>query len=195
MKRPPQLILTAAERIRSRRLWQERIPPGGTIWEVPGMKRSLISLVKQGYVLADIGSMFGVSRERVRQWLKVIGIKRREIVLGDCRVWDWSRKQFIPVAAKMRDRHQTRPCACGCGAPAKATYILGHSNFGNKLSELTRAKISEANKKRWTEYSPEDRKRVGRKISKSWTNLSPQEYELRRDVMRWGALNRKEKSQ
>ena len=42
---------------------------------LPHFGPSILSLAEQGYVLQDVAAMFGVSRERVRQWYHVLGVR------------------------------------------------------------------------------------------------------------------------
>jgi hypothetical protein len=75
---------------------ETRRPP-----ELPGFDASLRLLVqRERYSLTDIGLMFGVSRERARQWCKARGIRYPEATvrgLHAIRVWDDAANRFVPV--------------------------------------------------------------------------------------------------
>lgn len=61
---------------------------------------SLSRLAQQGYGMDEIGVMFGVSRERVRQWAKRYGLTAQFRALGKGtkpRVWDPEQNQFVPI--------------------------------------------------------------------------------------------------
>jgi hypothetical protein len=77
----------------------ERIRSKSCVYEIPGFQASLTSLVDQGYALNDISLMFGVSRERVRQWLRKFSLTSiaKETPM---RRWDDTRNEFVPCPAR-----------------------------------------------------------------------------------------------
>lgn len=81
----------------------------------PDFVPSLRLLVeRERYSLADIGLMFGVSRERVRQWCQRYQIEhpdpRGRRGLNCLRVWDDAHDRFVPVARGLiaRERRKAR---------------------------------------------------------------------------------------
>ncbi|KKL59408.1 hypothetical protein LCGC14_2215670, partial [marine sediment metagenome] len=61
---------------------------------------SVVALINQGYGLTDIGMMFGVSRERVRQ----IAMRQGRKTAGSLpRVWDDKLNRFRVITRKERD--------------------------------------------------------------------------------------------
>jgi len=162
------LVLSPDERAALRAVWRRMIPRDGSVWDVPFFRRSLLSLARQGYVLQDIGAMFGVSRERARQWFAAIGVRPKELRGGGRRLWDWKRQRFITVDYRSLIRHKTRPCACGCGRPTTKQWALGHNARGRRHSISTRQVFSRAAQKRWARTSRAERHRIGQKISLGW---------------------------
>src|SRR5690348_2321471 len=76
----------------------------GTKGLVPSLK---MLIEEQEYSISDVGLMFGVSRERVRQWCVRFGIQQRGRNRGkNTRQWNEDKMQFEP-----------KPC----GAIAQAT--------------------------------------------------------------------------
>jgi len=63
---------------------------------VPGFLQSLQMLFDQGYCLTDVGMMFGMSRERVRQFAKKYGLHRFPRTTPP-RVWSWERREFVAI--------------------------------------------------------------------------------------------------
>lgn len=76
------------------------------------INRSLQSLAEQGYALEDIGLMFGVTRERVRQWMVRAGVTQRTVSRGTSRgtghrrVWDDLHNQFVPAQSLEKTRRE-----------------------------------------------------------------------------------------
>ena len=68
----------------------------GRVFNVPGFRSSLNSLIQQGYGQDDISLMFGVSRERVRQYLKMIGVRSIAGQNGGRR-WNDRLRRFDPI--------------------------------------------------------------------------------------------------
>lgn len=54
-------------------------------------------LYDYGYSLEDIGTMFGVTREAVRQWFQQFGLDRHEGGGACLRLWDDDLACFVPV--------------------------------------------------------------------------------------------------
>src|SRR4051812_11671134 len=54
---------------------------------IPGFKESVQSLLDQGYSLTDIGVMFGLTREMIRQRAKELGLKRHSRDGSMYRIW------------------------------------------------------------------------------------------------------------
>jgi hypothetical protein len=137
------------------------------------MRRSLRSLVKQGYTLEDIGAMFGVSRERVRQWLRAMQIPRRsDVTLGSTRVWDDERRCFVPVTWRMAYRRRRRLCACGCGGLTRTRFCHGHACRGRVPSQAHRRKLRAAALARWARATPAEREAHGRRVAEGWARRS-----------------------
>lgn len=76
--------------------------------QLPGFDESLKLLVeREQYALADIGMMFGVSRERIRQIEARVGAKRIDTHnrgLYCVRVWDDAQHRFVPVQKRVLRR-------------------------------------------------------------------------------------------
>lgn len=163
--------LTPAEKQRIQKIWHALIPTTTngkfrSVFSIPGFRSSLRSLAKQGYTLMDIGTMFGVSRERVRQWLAALGVKASDLRSGLYRIWDERRYCFFAVPRSKIHY----PCACGCGFPAQynTKYIAGHGH-GWQLGPRTEAfkrHLSQHAKQRWAAYSEDRRAEIGRAISR-----------------------------
>lgn len=85
-----------------KRLWNRQrdwVPRGA-------LSASLRSLAEQGYTLDDVGIMFGVSRERVRQWYERDGIERPHAnVIG--RIWDDTANKFVSIRSRDLALHKT----------------------------------------------------------------------------------------
>jgi len=180
----PPLVLSADERAALRAVWRRMIPRDGSVWDVPFFRRSLLSLAAQGYVLQDIGAMFGVSRERARQWFAILGVRACDLRNGSRRVWDWKRRRFVAVASTVVAQHRTRPCECGCGKPCRKRFARGCNP--RQYNDTWRQNISIAAKKRWARTLPDERAVIGQKISRSW---SVKDRRAARDRMlaRWAA--------
>lgn len=70
-----------------------------SVGDIPGMKTSLQSLYDQGYSVSDISAMFGVSRERARQWFKKFKIKKDPNRHGSLvRVWSDELNHFTAIS-------------------------------------------------------------------------------------------------
>lgn len=63
---------------------------------------SLRMLFDQGYTFTDVGAMFGVTRERVRQWAKRYSIARFPNVTAP-RVWDHVTSRFVALPMRGKD--------------------------------------------------------------------------------------------
>lgn len=66
---------------------------------VPSLR---LLIERERYSLTDVGMMFGVSRERARQWCKQYGItpldSRTAVgLMGVVRIWDDEANRFVPV--------------------------------------------------------------------------------------------------
>jgi hypothetical protein len=76
--------------------------------EFPGFVTSLVALHADGWGHSDIARMFGVTRERVRQWFRMCGLttaargSRR-------RLWSWDARRFVPVNSETRRSRITGP--------------------------------------------------------------------------------------
>lgn len=78
---------------------QHRISPQG-IASLPGFAESLrLLLVEEEYTLEDVGQMFGVTRERIRQIANKLGITTRAMNGGlkSVRLWQDNEHRFRPV--------------------------------------------------------------------------------------------------
>jgi hypothetical protein len=78
----------------------------------PDLRASLMELLdRQQYTLADVGVMFGLSRERIRQYAVRYGIATHFGGLNAVRVWDDTLHQFRPVSRghwqKIQKGHRT----------------------------------------------------------------------------------------
>jgi hypothetical protein len=92
-----------------------RTVAGGELWRkfkggdrrpvasLPGFEESLrILLVEERYTASDVALMFGVTRERVRQWAKRLGIA---LGYGPVkRIWVDEENRFRPVPSHVRDQ-------------------------------------------------------------------------------------------
>ena len=73
----------------------EHLPLGHALADTPVFRDALTSLISDhGYSLLDVGLMLGVTRERVRQWAKRIGIPERG---ANYRAWDEAAQRFVTV--------------------------------------------------------------------------------------------------
>ncbi len=69
---------------------------------LPGFAASLAALHADGWGQSDIALMFGMTRERVRQWFRACGLKS-QFWGSRPRLWSWDAGRFMPVAnAAMR---------------------------------------------------------------------------------------------
>ena len=78
---------------------QHRIVPAG-IAGLPGFAESLrLLLIEEEYALEDVGQMFGVSRERIRQLADHLGYVRQGAKRGvrAVRIWQDDEHRFRPV--------------------------------------------------------------------------------------------------
>ena len=74
---------------------------GEYFWRDPVFQQGLRSLVTvHEYSDDDIGMMLGVSRERVRQWRNMIGIKKLRRGSGSLRRFDWVGCRFVVMDSK-----------------------------------------------------------------------------------------------
>jgi len=71
-----------------------RLRAGRATIEVPRFVESLQSLADQGYSVTDIGLMFGLTGERVRQWFLKYNIKQITTWGSLPRLWDDGMGQF-----------------------------------------------------------------------------------------------------
>ncbi len=79
----------------------------GSLTSIPEFADSLrLLLVDQGYSFTDVGTMFGVSRERVRQWAGALGIQKRHGQGSDMRVWDRKAGRFRTVGSVKNYRRE-----------------------------------------------------------------------------------------
>lgn len=65
---------------------------------VPGFLMSVQLLFDQGYCLTDVGLMFGLSRERIRQITARHGLTRF-VTATPPRIWSWEQRMFVPIAS------------------------------------------------------------------------------------------------
>jgi hypothetical protein len=72
------------------------------------MRDSLQRLFEQGYCRTEVAIMFGVSRERVRQWAVGFGINEVAPYGTRMRIWDDTINQFRPVRPIEFDRHRAK---------------------------------------------------------------------------------------
>jgi len=75
---------------------------GSVGWIAVG--ESVARLLHQGYCDAEIAPMFGVSRERVRQWRAKYGL--RAIQSSKARVWDDETNMFRAVSTDEWEQHE-----------------------------------------------------------------------------------------
>jgi len=67
---------------------------------IPGFVDSLDELHNvHGYGITDIGSFFGLNRERIRQYFEMFDIERREERGTTYRVWDDDEERFITTSS------------------------------------------------------------------------------------------------
>jgi hypothetical protein len=81
--------------------------PAGRVVDIPGFAESLrILLVEERYTCSEVGMMFGVSRERVRQWRRALGIAPER---GPwTRVWVEADQRFRPIGRR-GERREKQP--------------------------------------------------------------------------------------
>ncbi len=71
----------------------------GTVEQIPGFIGSIEILHDTcGYGLTDIGAMFGLSRERIRQYFQKYNLQRNEARRAMYRVWNDERNCFLTVS-------------------------------------------------------------------------------------------------
>lgn len=66
--------------------------------EIPGFVSSVRWALQDGFSLTDVGVMFGVSRERVRQWCEEFEIERGKHEGSQYRLWSDEENRFVPVS-------------------------------------------------------------------------------------------------
>jgi hypothetical protein len=87
---------TTVEREAWERISRPYLAHLGSVADIPGFTESLrILLVEERYTLTDVAYMFGVSRERVRQWAKRLGLAHGHHARR--RVWVEAEQRFRPV--------------------------------------------------------------------------------------------------
>jgi len=64
--------------------------------DLPGFVTGLVALHADGWGKSDIALMFGVTRERVRQWFRMCGLTTT-IRGSRRRRWSWDARRFLPV--------------------------------------------------------------------------------------------------
>lgn len=71
-----------------------------SVSDIPGFRSSLVSLLEQGYCCTEMSIMFGVTRERMRQWQKRLGIRELQVSKRGPtrRVWDDATGRFRPIS-------------------------------------------------------------------------------------------------
>lgn len=173
MKGHARLHLTRAERRRAYAAWAalraDRSP-----FAIPGFVESIQALAEQGYTLEDIGAMFGVSRERVRQWFKKLGLRAPSLHKGYGRSWDAVRHRFVTYLARDYRRLPTRSCRCGCGKLTRAIWAPGCALRGRKLGPRGASpRQVAAARRRWARMSAAERLVHGRKIAAGWARRRP----------------------
>jgi hypothetical protein len=68
--------------------------------QIPGLLESVRYLLGDGYGLTDVATMFGVSRERIRQWATKFDIQRHTKSGSSFRLWDDAARRFVPVSTQ-----------------------------------------------------------------------------------------------
>ncbi len=86
-------------------LWHQMVQEnGGVVANVPGFVASLDLLLNdEKYTLSDVALMFGLSRERIRQYRnkhRIASQGHQKII----RVWDDTRNRFVPVGEARKRR-------------------------------------------------------------------------------------------
>jgi hypothetical protein len=157
MSMAKRLRLSREERARVTALWRDH-RAGRMIGDIPGLRDSLASLAEQGYTLEDIGNMFGVSRERIRQWFAQLDLPpARKFHVGYRRSWNADLGRFD--SERWMDLY--RLCACGCGRTTKGDWAPGHYRR-KPTTRATRRRMSAARRAFWR--SPKgEQLRAGRK--------------------------------
>lgn len=89
----------------NRILWQKWKEENGfnlytRVKDIPGFLDSIQELHLYGYSLTDIGSFFGLSRQRIEQIFKKQGLERIDKHGAMYRVWNDEENCFIPVVDK-----------------------------------------------------------------------------------------------
>ncbi len=72
----------------------------GRLDSIPGFVESLQTLILMGYSKTDIGTMIGVGRERVRQWVQEYGLRGNNLHGSMCRVWSDEMNSFVPISTE-----------------------------------------------------------------------------------------------
>ena len=110
--------------------WKNANVGAGGLANCPEFVEALLTLlVDEEYGLTDVGLMFGVSRERVRQWAERLGIDT--IHAGSQRVWDEAEGRFVTHTGR---KHQTRSMI---SKNRKGHFwTLRHEEFGKILLEV-----------------------------------------------------------
>jgi hypothetical protein len=76
--------------------YSDRIP----VKQIPGFLESIEQLSIYGYSYTDIGVMFGLCRERIRQYFREYGLQTNETRGAMYRIWDDEKNCFVPIATK-----------------------------------------------------------------------------------------------
>lgn len=69
-----------------------------SVSDIPGFVEAVRLAVQDGFSLTDVGVMFGVSRERVRQWCKQYDIEQGDHHSSQYRIWSDDESRFVPVS-------------------------------------------------------------------------------------------------
>lgn len=139
-------------------------------WPEPSPNRDnmIVSLHLQGYLHAEIGRLFGLSRERVRQIVDASGLR-----LDD--------RTFRSIRLRRRFPEELVECACGCGgkfpkyiyndvgnSAYERRWLRGHYQRVNpsyRRDPVTIRNYSEARRRSWAEGKYEDRKPSAREVA------------------------------
>lgn len=118
-----------------------------SLHDTPGFVSSLHGLlVVEQYQKGDVAAMFGVSRERVRQWSEALGFPKKPKG-GRVRVWNDARHRFEPMAC----------------LDARRAYAVASNRTREHLNaryEKRRAEIIETLRSYVAQRSPEERQEI-----------------------------------
>lgn len=100
-------------------------------------RESLQRLHDYGYSMTDISAMWGVSRERARQWFEEMGLERHDDH-ASVRVWDDELELFLPVT---KEEYEKRAAAARRANRIHAALMADVAMVQEVAAELGRTPI------------------------------------------------------